>query len=121
AYSNTTRSHWAADGGLLVNRPIAPLLQTIFDRGAEREVRRALLYVVPTSRLTATADPDVQDKPLGLSGSLLRDVVATLNQSVAADLAAIREHNDRTRSATDTRLRMASLGGRLEPGSRLVD
>ena len=29
-----TRSHWAADGGLLANRPIAPLLSTVFSRSA---------------------------------------------------------------------------------------
>ena len=31
AYANTTRPHWVADGGLLDNRPIGVLLQSIFD------------------------------------------------------------------------------------------
>ncbi|MDX6245240.1 MAG: hypothetical protein QOE76_2963 [Frankiales bacterium] len=120
-FSNATRSHWAADGGLLVNRPIAPLLQSIFDRGADREVRRALLYVVPTAASPRLPEPDAQHRPLGLAEALVRDLEATLNQSIAADLAAIREHNDRTRSASDTRLRLAGLGRQLPDGVRLAD
>ncbi|BEP15773.1 patatin-like protein [Acidothermaceae bacterium B102] len=120
-YSNTTRSHWAADGGLLVNRPIGPLLQSIFDRGADREVRRALLYVVPSSRLLAESPPDLPTESLGLAGALVHDLAATLSQSIAADLAAISEHNDRTRSVGDTRLRLATLGADLKGSRRLAD
>jgi patatin-related protein len=113
ACANTTRPHWAADGGLLVNRPIAPLMQAIFDRPAERQVRRALLYVVPSSAGSAPAAADRYDSPLTLGEALLRDLGATLNQSIAADLAAIREHNDRVAAHADTRLRLAGLGARL--------
>ncbi len=120
-WSNATRSHWAADGGLLVNRPIGPLLQSIFDRGADREVRRALLYVVPTSAAATPGAPDVKGEPLPLANALVRDLEATLNQSISADLAAIREHNDRTRSASDTRLRLAGLGCQLPSEVRLAD
>ncbi len=38
SYANVTRSQWASDGGLLMNRPIQPMLQEIFDRRAERRV-----------------------------------------------------------------------------------
>jgi patatin-related protein len=112
-HSNIRRSHWAADGGLLVNRPIAPLLQTIFDRATDRQVRRLLLYVVPTSGPAKTKAEDSKAAPLGLPQALLADLAATENQSIAADLAAIREHNDRTRAAADTRLRLVNLGNRL--------
>ena len=47
-FSNTTRPHFVADGGLLMNRPIKPLLKAIFDRAADCDVRRVLLYVVPS-------------------------------------------------------------------------
>src|SRR3954447_23018534 len=50
-YSNTTRSRRAPYGGLLVNRPLAAVLQTIFDNETDRQVRRVLLYVVPDARL----------------------------------------------------------------------
>jgi patatin-related protein len=114
-YSTMTAPHWAADGGLLVNRPIGPLLDTIFERAADREVRRALLYIVPTSGPAPKVAPDEQDKPLGLAASLLKDLAATQDQSIAADLTAIREHNDRVNSRLDTRLQLASLGARLKP------
>ena len=115
-HSNTRRSHWAADGGLLVNRPIAPLLQTIFDRATDRQVRRLLLYVVPTSGPAKPVAEDSMAVPLGLPKALLADLAATQNQSIAADLAAIREHNDRARAAADTRLRLVTLGNRLADG-----
>jgi patatin-related protein len=121
AYVDAMRSHWAADGGLLVNRPIAPVLQAIFDREADRQVRRALLYIVPSSALPADGPVDGKATPLGLSSALLRDLGAVFNQSIAADLAAIKEHNDRTRAVADARLRLASLGSRLPRGARLAD
>lgn len=40
--------------------------------------------------------------PLGLPEALLADLSPTQNQSIVADLAAIREHNNRTRAAADT-------------------
>ncbi|MEO6701123.1 MAG: DUF3376 domain-containing protein, partial [Jatrophihabitantaceae bacterium] len=45
--------------------------------------------------------------------ALRRDLGAALNQSIAADLAAITEHNGRVAAIADTRLRLASLGARL--------
>ncbi len=120
-FANTTRSHWAADGGLLVNRPLGPILQTTFDRPAERQVRRCLLYVTPTTGSPAVAETASLATPLGLAGALLRDAGAVLNQSIAADLAAIQDHNDRAQAASDTRLLMARLGSRLAPGQTLVD
>ncbi len=120
-FSNATRPHWAADGGLLVNRPLAPLLQSIFDRSADRQVRRTLLYVVPTSSSPKLPYPARQTTPLSLSDALVCDLEATLNQSIGADLAAIKEHNDRTRSVADTRLRLAGLGRLLPDKVRLAD
>jgi patatin-related protein len=121
AYTKATRSHWAADGGLLVNRPIAPLLQSIFDREADRQVRRTLLFITPTSGSPDSGPEDEKSQPLGLAGALVKDLGAVLNQSIAADLSAIKDHNDRTVSAADTRLRLATLGGRLPAGESLSD
>jgi patatin-related protein len=122
-FSNATRSHWAADGGLLANRPLAPLLQSVFDRSTDRQVRRALLYVVPSTSTQSDGAPDSISSPFSLAGGLLRDLNAILNQSIAADLAAIKEHNDRTRAIGDIRLRLAGLGARLATAQdkRLVD
>lgn len=118
---DTTRSRWAVDGALLASRPLGPLLQSIFDRGADRQVRRALLYVTGGNASTAVERADEQANPLSLPQALQRGLEARLNQSIGADLTAIKEHNDRTRAAGDTRLRLASLGARLAAGARLAD
>jgi patatin-related protein len=120
--TDLTRSHWTADGGLLVNRPIAPLLQSVFDRGTDRQVRRLLLYVVPTSRPPDVRAPvDARARPLTLTEALSRDLSAVLEQSIAADVAAIREHNDRCGTMSEARLRLAGLGARLPEGAGLTD
>jgi patatin-related protein len=118
---NVTRDHWAADGGLLDNQPIGAVLQRIFERPAKRLVRRVLLYIVPSTG--PVPDPsneaarDQLDKPYGLLDGLLKDIGAVRNQSIAADLRAIRDHNDRIGVRTDSRLRLAQLAAHCEAGS----
>ena len=123
-FANITRPHWVADGGLLDNQPIDVLLKRIFDRPARRSVRRVLLFVVPSSGpapdLVAQAPPDDVHKPLGLVDGLLKDLAAITTQSIAADLRAIRDHQDRMEARTDTKLRLAELAARLPKGSRLL-
>jgi patatin-related protein len=123
-FTNITRPHWAADGGLLDNRPIDVLLKRIFDRPARRPVRRVLLFVVPSSGpapdLVAEAPPDNVNEPLGLLGALLKELAAITTQSIAADLRAIRAHQDRMEARTDARLRLAELAVALGKDSRLL-
>jgi patatin-related protein len=124
AFANITRAHWVADGGLLDNQPIDVLLTRIFDRPAQRPVRRVLLFVVPSAGpapdLVQEAPPDKVDEPLGLVEGLLKDLAAVTSQSIAADLRAIRTHQDRMDARTDTKLRLAELAAALPPGSRLL-
>src|SRR5271166_2047770 len=111
-YANITRPHWAADGGLLDNQPIDLLLKRIFDSPAQRPVRRVLLFVVPSSGPAPDAKAAPQDRvdqPLGLFDGLLKDLSAMTTQSIAADLRAIRDHQDRMQARTDTRLHLAEL------------
>ncbi len=114
-YANITRPHWAADGGLLANRPIRPLLRAVFDRPAERQVRRVMLYVVPTSGGApdprATPAPETFAQPWPLGAALMKDLGAALSQSISAELTELRDHNDRMDALRDTRRRMAELGG----------
>ncbi|MEZ0350978.1 patatin-like protein [Mycobacterium sp. pR1184] len=123
-FTNLTRPHWVTDGGLLDNRPIDVLLQRIFDRPASRSVRRVLLFVVPSSGpapdLVQEPPSDDVNKPFGLVDGLLKDFAAITTQSIAADLRAIRAHQDRMEARTDTRLRLAELAARLPAGSRLL-
>ncbi|MCV7146080.1 patatin-like protein [Mycobacterium riyadhense] len=123
-FTNITRAHWVADGGLLDNRPIGVLLRRIFDRPARRPVRRVLLFVVPSSGpapdlATEVPQADV-DEPLGLVDGLLKDLAAITTQSIATDLREIRAHQDRMDARTETKLRLAELAATLPEGLRLL-
>ena len=114
-YLSITRSHWAADGGLLANRPIRPILDSIFEQPSHgRQVRRALLYIVPdpggTPRPVDDPEPARIEEPLALPKALLGDMTSALNQSIAAELTAIQQHNERVDAMRDSRLRLAELG-----------
>ena len=113
-FVNTTRPHYVADGGLMMNRPIKPLLNAIFDRQADRQVRRLLLYVVPSpgDAPDPRATPPLE-QPYTFAGALLKDLGAALNQSISAELRALRDHNDSVEAMSDTRLRVAELGTSL--------
>ncbi len=117
-FANMTRSHWTADGGLLANRPIAPLLSTVFSRRATREVRRVLAFVVPDGGVTARAGQsppaDQWAKPPTLVQALKMDLDAQLSQSVASELQLIRDHNDQLAAASDLRRALAGMGARLQ-------
>ena len=123
-FANITRPHWVADGGLLDNQPIDVLLKRIFDRPAERPVRRVLLFVVPSSGpapdLVQEPPPDDVDEPLGLVDGLMKDLSAITTQSIAADLRTIRAHQDRMEARTDAKLRLAELATKLPEDTRLL-
>jgi patatin-related protein len=123
--ANITRPHWVADGGLLDNQPIDVVLKRIFDRPAERPVRRVLLFVVPSSGpspdLVQEPPPDDIDEPLGLVAGLMKDLSAVTTQSIGADLRAIRTHQDRMEARTDARLRLAELAVNLRDSRLLTE
>ncbi|MFI9100812.1 patatin-like protein [Streptomyces fildesensis] len=123
-HANITRNHWVADGGLLANRPIKPLLQSIFDRPADRQIRRVLLYVVPSpgempDPRAAPPKEETKDAPWTLGEALVKDLGSVLSQSIGADLTTLQQHNDRVDSQRNTRLRMAEIGART-PGSEYL-
>ena len=107
-------TQFAADGALLANRPLGPALQAVFDRPADRDVRRVLAFVVPVlggsglpaAQLTLADTPD-------LAAALRADVSAMLSQSISGDLAAITAHNRQVRARNDTRQQLAVLGAPL--------
>ena len=118
AFANMTRSHWAADGGLLANRPLTPLLAKVFAQPATGQVRRVLAFVVPdgggTPRAKAEKVPDDDwEKPLTMVAALQADLGAQLSQSIASDLEATRAHNERINARYDLRRSLADLGSRL--------
>lgn len=108
--SNATSSCFVADGGLLANRPIAAAVRAVFDRPADQEVRRILLYVVPTA--APTAIPVDATMPL-LGAALLRDLSAMTSQAISTDLAGIRAHNESVRVRIDTYRQLAAIADRV--------
>ena len=117
-FANMTRSHWVADGGLLDNRPLSPLLSTVLGRRATREVRRVLAFVVPDGGAPSGPLPTAQwAKPPTMAGALKTDLDAQLSQSIAGELQLIRAHNDQLNSTDDLRRSLAEMGARLQPGS----
>ena len=112
--ANIMQSAWVADGGLLANRPLGPMLQSVMARTTDREVRRVMLYVVPTSAPEPPPAAPKFTKPYRLGESLRLDVDAMLNQSIAADLNAIVRHNDQVTSLANTRVLLARLAGGRE-------
>jgi patatin-related protein len=89
-----------SDGGILHNKPFTEAISTIFTRMADRPVRRWLLSVEPAPELYTTwrtleRNPDVVEV---LSKAVLS---IPAYQSIVADLAELRDHNDRVRGVND--------------------
>jgi patatin-related protein len=117
AFANMTRSHWVADGGLLANRPLTPLLAKVFSQPATGQVRRVLAFVVPdgggTSHATQAVAGDDWRYPPTMADALKEDLDAQESQSIASDLQAARTHNERIEARHGLRRRLADLGSRL--------
>ncbi len=114
-YTELTRSHWLTDGGVLLNKPLRPALREIFERSSHADVRRLLLYVVPTGeRETDAVGCDAADPPL-LSNAMAKVVNTVMSQSISAELDDLTRHNDAVLRARDTRVSLAALGLRGGP------
>ncbi|WP_290054082.1 patatin-like protein [Amycolatopsis solani] len=119
-YTELTRSHWLTDGGVLLNKPLRPARREIFERPSHSDVRRLLLYVVPTGEKVADAvECDPVNPPL-LSNAMAKVVGTVMSQSISAELEDLTRHNDAVLRARDTRVSLAALGLRGGPES-LVD
>ncbi|WP_103335698.1 patatin-like protein [Amycolatopsis sp. CA-126428] len=109
-YTKLSRSHWVTDGGVLLNKPLRPALAEIFARPAAADVRRLLLYVVPTGEREAEAKPcDANDFPM-LTNTMGKVVTAVMSQSISAELEELSRHNAGVLLTRDTRVVLAGLG-----------
>ncbi len=119
-YTDVSRSHWLTDGGVLLNKPLRPALREIFERQSHSDVRRLLLYVVPTAEREAERVEVDPDRP-PLLGSAMSKVVGTvLSQTISAELEDLTRHNDAVVRTRGTRVSLASMGVRGGPDA-LVD
>ncbi|WP_033294446.1 patatin-like protein [Amycolatopsis jejuensis] len=117
-YTELVRSHWLADGGVLVNKPLRPALREIFERPSTADVRRLLLYVVPTVDGEAQQLPCDPANPPMLGSALAKVVSTVMSQTISTELEELNRHNASVTRTRDTRVALASLGLR---GGQLVD
>ncbi len=119
-YTEMTRSHWLTDGGVLLNKPLRPALREIFERPSHADVRRLLLYVVPTGEREAEAIPCEAKNPPLLANAMGKVVSTVMSQTISAELEDLTRHNDAVVRTRDTRVSLAALGSRGGPES-LID
>lgn len=94
AFSWWTGSGWTMDGGLVLNRPIRPLLLAIPDQpAATTSVRRLLLYVTPNPAGTIDLTTEKREPPTLIEiGQAIGS--SRFAQSIADDYEMLRKHND---------------------------
>jgi predicted acylesterase/phospholipase RssA len=110
-HASFDESRWTIDGGVLVNKPLGPALRAIVSQPASQQVRRVLAYVVPDPGEIAQGVPD-QPKETPSVGRVLLDSLVRLprNESIAAELEQLEEHNRRVLDVRRDRERWAELG-----------
>lgn len=108
---------WFADGGILNNKPFTEALGAIFTRSSDRPVRRWLLSVDPDPKASTEVRPG--DEPAVDQVALKAVAGIPRYQSIAGDLEALEDHNERVRRLTRTVLDVESGldgGGPTGPG-----
>jgi patatin-related protein len=118
-YTNAVSSHWLTDGGVLLNKPLAPALRAIFQRPAGEDIRRLMFYVAPTGEEEVEKLPVDKDNPPLLGKALNRVVGAITSQTISAELEDLDRHNEAVTRTRGTRVSLARMGTRL--GTGLVD
>lgn len=112
-YANAVSSHWLTDGGVLLNKPLAPALRAIFERAAGDDVRRLMLYVAPTGEDEVKQLKVDKSNPPLLATALNRIVGAITTQTVSAELEDLNRHNEAVVRTRGTRVSLARMGNKL--------
>jgi patatin-related protein len=91
-WGNIHKKAYFMDGGILDNKPFSYTIDAIFSRNANTDVERYLCYVEP--------DPEsfIQKnsvEPTFIQATIKGGITITSYESIADDLASIREHNSR--------------------------
>lgn len=112
---------WFADGGILNNKPFTEAVETIVNRSSDRPVRRWLFSIDPDPKPPAE-DEEGGDMP-PFDQTVLRSIATIPRyQSIARDLLALDQHNEKVAAAERTiregeeELREAPQPGGLGPG-----
>ena len=120
AHASFQQSHYAVDGGVVVNLPLSEALERVFFQPAEAPVRRVVFFVQPTPSLTPRAARASVVPPT------LRESVGTLFTAPRAEglteqVDRIREHNRSVgRQASVRRSLFDVLGADLEARAQVL-
>ena len=112
--ANFSESQYLVDGGILLNTPIRPALEAVYQQTADLQVRRILAYIAPDPGEPAPS-PALQDTsggnpPVPQADEVLLGVLTRLRStdSVSRELTEIRETNATVRSRRRARDRFAT-------------
>jgi patatin-related protein len=94
-----TVSRFVLDGGVLVNKPIAPAIRAILAQPArDQTVRRVFAYIVPDPGVASVSTGESEAEAPSLGSAVLGGLVTVPRaESVASDLQELTEHNRRAR------------------------
>jgi patatin-related protein len=110
-------SHYVVDGGLLLNKPLVPALQSIRSMPARHQVRRILCYVNPDPGDQGMT-PRVDDRATSprLASTVIDSVFTLpLAQSIDAALDDIQQRNARAKDRKESSLELvAGLGSHAD-------
>jgi patatin-related protein len=112
--ANFASSQYVVDGGILLNKPIRPVLEAIYQQTAEYQVRRLLAYVAPGPAEAPASAAAVQNGdvpgPLPAAPAVLLAVLTRLRatDSVSRELTEIRTRNAESSARRRARDRFAA-------------
>jgi len=100
-------SRFGVDGGVLLNKPIKPVLEAIWRQSAMRQVRRALLYVNPDQSRDQQSVADRPQEPPSLLETLYASInIMTMQQSAGEQIREIQSANERAERIRSARIRV---------------
>ena len=113
-------SGFVIDGGVLMNKPLEPVLRVVFNQQAEGEGRRVVAYVVPDPDLPSRPET-AQASPPAIGKVLLSSMQIPGVESIGTELESIRDHNRRVLAQRRFRESLLGIGGSTEPDRILQD
>lgn len=110
---------WFSDGGILMNKPFAPVVKTIFARSAEGPVERVLLWLDPAPQTAPASQGTVTAPEPHILEILAAALVLPRNEDVTAYLDQVKQQErfrDRIKEALHQVEEALNAGGTVLDG-----